>query len=323
MTPTVTSPAEPTAELTCPLCGYSLRGLTEPRCPECGFAFTWAELLDERRDRHRWLFEHAPPGRRARAFAATWWRSAWPRRFWRDVTPANPVRLGRLLAYWLIGWLPLAGLAVAVVVPDAVRMSLDLSTERARFRPAPNRPGLWAYPGSRVQFTTYQLDTYFPRTASVAFVRRAFAFHVWHRDAAFLGGAIVVAVWPVLSAAGLMVFQASLRRAGVRPGHVARAAVYGCDFTLLMTAVVAAVAPVGRWVPSPIGLPSGSRVDDAVAGTVLAAAVACGVVATVRMVPAYRLYMRFDRPFATVLSAQLVAVLAAAVLLVRAAWWLL
>ncbi|MBN1341731.1 MAG: hypothetical protein JXQ73_03575 [Phycisphaerae bacterium] len=29
----------------CPGCGYSLRGLSRPRCPECGRAFTFKEVL--------------------------------------------------------------------------------------------------------------------------------------------------------------------------------------------------------------------------------------------------------------------------------------
>jgi hypothetical protein len=32
-------------ELSCPLCEYNLRGLTDSRCPECGFAFTWLRTV--------------------------------------------------------------------------------------------------------------------------------------------------------------------------------------------------------------------------------------------------------------------------------------
>ena len=31
-------------DLPCPKCQYSVRGLTVPRCPECGFAFMWTDL---------------------------------------------------------------------------------------------------------------------------------------------------------------------------------------------------------------------------------------------------------------------------------------
>lgn len=30
----------------CPCCGYNLRGLSKPDCPECGQAVTWASLLE-------------------------------------------------------------------------------------------------------------------------------------------------------------------------------------------------------------------------------------------------------------------------------------
>jgi hypothetical protein len=31
-------------DVSCPKCQYNLRGLTVPRCPECGFEFAWADL---------------------------------------------------------------------------------------------------------------------------------------------------------------------------------------------------------------------------------------------------------------------------------------
>ena len=33
----------------CPRCGYNLTGLAEPRCPECGGEFLWAELRNNAR----------------------------------------------------------------------------------------------------------------------------------------------------------------------------------------------------------------------------------------------------------------------------------
>ena len=44
----------------CPLCEYELRGLVDPRCPECGYRFNWPELLDPTLRRHEYLFEHHP-----------------------------------------------------------------------------------------------------------------------------------------------------------------------------------------------------------------------------------------------------------------------
>ena len=49
------------ADLRCPLCDYDLRGLVDPRCPECGYGAESWELLRERiRTSHPWLYEHHP-----------------------------------------------------------------------------------------------------------------------------------------------------------------------------------------------------------------------------------------------------------------------
>jgi hypothetical protein len=49
LTDVVTPGPEGLAEdLPCPKCGYNLRGLTIPRCPECGFAFGWQDLPELR-----------------------------------------------------------------------------------------------------------------------------------------------------------------------------------------------------------------------------------------------------------------------------------
>ena len=36
----------------CPRCGYDLRNLTVPRCPECGLRYI---------ERHRWVWSDKPP----------------------------------------------------------------------------------------------------------------------------------------------------------------------------------------------------------------------------------------------------------------------
>lgn len=35
-------------DIPCPGCGYNLRGLTVPRCPECGNEFDWADIPEMR-----------------------------------------------------------------------------------------------------------------------------------------------------------------------------------------------------------------------------------------------------------------------------------
>src|SRR5258705_8474331 len=76
-------------DATCPLCNYNLRGLTQPRCPECGFTFDWSEILDITRRKHPYLFEHHPE-RNLWSFFKTLFGGANPRRFWRALHPAPP-----------------------------------------------------------------------------------------------------------------------------------------------------------------------------------------------------------------------------------------
>jgi hypothetical protein len=88
-------------DVLCPLCRYNLRGLAEPRCPECGYRFEWDALLDPAKRLHPYLFEHHTE-RNVRSFFRTMIGGLLPRRFWRSLQPAMPSRLGRLLVYWLL-----------------------------------------------------------------------------------------------------------------------------------------------------------------------------------------------------------------------------
>src|SRR5580658_4321591 len=109
-------------DVNCPLCDYNLRGLAEPRCPECGFQFDWLELLYAEQNRHPYLFEHQPK-RNIWSFWKTFWADCRPRRFWRELSPVHVVRINRLLIYWLLAngilllpvVLPLAKNGIAIV----------------------------------------------------------------------------------------------------------------------------------------------------------------------------------------------------------------
>ena len=78
--------------IACPLCDYDLRGLPQPRCPECGFAsISWEALREQVRTTHPYLFEHQPRRgtARVRRTAAEGLR---PRRFWASVRPYHAIR---------------------------------------------------------------------------------------------------------------------------------------------------------------------------------------------------------------------------------------
>ena len=88
-------------EILCPLCRYNLRGLVEPRCPECGYSFDWSEVLDPNRRLHPYLFEHHPE-RNVWSFFRTLVGGLRPWRFWSTLHPAQPADARRLTLYHLL-----------------------------------------------------------------------------------------------------------------------------------------------------------------------------------------------------------------------------
>ena len=335
----------PSTDIACPLCGYNLRGLAEPRCPECGFAFAWSDLVDAKRDRHPWLFEHAGrqpprPWRRLRAFVATYVRTALPWRFWRAVTPANPVHVGRLLVYWAIAAVPLLGVFMIEPIRLAINLSQSNGAQRAAFTPTVGRPGylnvppsifaspffnygprmyVLASPGGGLAKTisTRQLDALVPPPWSIGFFQDVWETYV-NRDEGSAGQAVaIVLAWPWLSLAALLIFQASMRRAKVGVGHLLRVAVYGCDLGLLI--VVGAVVLYGL----PIG-PSGAIANAIPRGPLsvssqplLLATAACLMIATFRLSAGAARYLQFHRPVQAVLASQAIVLLTVAVVLLR------
>ena len=202
--------------LPCPLCEYDLRGLAEPRCPECGYRFTWDELADPTRRFHPYLFEHHPQ-RNFWSFANTLLGGAWPRKFWSTLYPTQPSRPGRVVAYWVLCALPL----LAVLAAHAYFVGSEVLQRYARFSGAED-------PWLVVRWT---------------------AFHDL-RDGGYGLVALMALLWPWLTLASLLVFQISLRRARLRSTHVVRCVLYAGDVVLwaalpIGTLVLAAWARIG------------------------------------------------------------------------------
>jgi hypothetical protein len=254
----------------CPLCEYDLRGLAEPRCPECGYRFEWAELRDPARRIHPYLFEHHPE-RNVHFFLRTLFGGLRPRQFWSTLYPTQPSRPRRLLAYWIIFATPLliAGIVHLYLMSEAVRAQ----AWGLRFR---------SYPPGALLRQTLNRDV---------------------RGPAFGMIALASVAWPAASLAALMVFQISMRRAKVRWVHVVRCVVYASDLVLWLTPPVVAGMAV-YWIGA-----SAPLHDLVAVGSVFLPIFAWGVFAT-RLSIAYQRYLKFDRPALTVLCSQLIVVLA-------------
>ncbi len=75
-----------TTPILCSRCAYNLRGLSEPRCPECGLPFAWRDVLSAGLLRSKFLFEHNWRRRPLGSYLETLLRSLWPARFWSRVS---------------------------------------------------------------------------------------------------------------------------------------------------------------------------------------------------------------------------------------------
>lgn len=106
----------------CPRCGYDQSGViatwsdhcpTAGLCSECGLAFFWSSVLNPEL-RHTWLIEGGERLGWRRIVAASL-MSFRPRRLWRELDLAFPIRPRRLRAFALL-WLLTGHLAAAALV---------------------------------------------------------------------------------------------------------------------------------------------------------------------------------------------------------------
>ena len=316
-------------ELHCPLCDYNLRGTTEPRCPECGYQFEWDALRDPARRLHPYLFEHHPE-RNAGSFVRTFLEGLRPGRIWKSLHPAQPSRPRRLLFYWLVMAVPMVVAAAAWSAVQLRDYRVNNAVQRARFQSSilPRmdtdnvRELLRPYGGSLEAF----LVDNFPNNPG----KRFYYQPGWSGAGTVNGLAFALLAWPWLTFVTLLLFRFSMRRARIRPVHVLRCVLYSFD-ALLWAGMVAAALVAATVLQFRTTPPRGMRsmvpgwldmlidpyMQDPVAKTLLAAAALLLPFMAWRLTIAYRQYLRFDRPAATVLASQVIVLLVFLVLAVN------
>ena len=130
----------------------------------------------------------------------------------------------------------------------------------------------------------------------------------WQGDWTYaVGPILIVAMLSTVVVAA--VFQQTLRRAGIRSGHLWRVAVYSCDFRLLWPIPTLAAAFFYRPVEGLLRHVFGNVLIIVEPSLLLF----CGcvwLIATVRVVAAYRSYFRLPAAVATALIVQLVVAVA-------------
>jgi hypothetical protein len=271
-------------DVLCPLCDYNLRGLTDPRCPECGYRFEWPNVIDPDKRAHPYLFEHHPE-RNVRSFIRTLIGTTRSRRFWCSLSPSQPVRPERLMRYWFLTSL-LVFIAVAAEWARATAEYYNSGFSRFWYAPTP-----WEH-------------------------LRIAAQRAWESNKALsfvLYAAIVWLIWPWVTLPTLMIFGDSMRRARVKREHVVRCLVYSFDVGAWIATVAAIAAMLSIWIlPDVLNALTPYRL-------LLITGVAILLIVC-RMWIAYRTYLRFDHPFWTILASQIIVFLLGANVMVMLYW---
>jgi len=299
-------------DVVCPMCEYNLRGLTEPRCPECGYPFEWPEILDPNRQHHRYLFEHHPE-RRAWSFAKTLMGALLPRRLWRSLHPSQPSHPKRLILYWCLAsglyLLVLAGLVfvfaacVGRVILVSSRFNRPAAAAVLKNPPTEEQSRHAKAVVSRYGSIKAYLDEYYP--VGITWPLMKLVGRETLRVIPACTNLLLVLVWPWLVFVGLLVFRVSMRRARVRPVHVLRCVLYSYDAFAWAGVVLVVLAALATQVWS-----LGSDVIRVFLEEVAVwPALAVLPLSAYRLGVACRLYLRFDYAFSAVLAAHAIVVL--------------
>jgi len=305
-----------TEDIRCPLCDYNLRGLTEPRCPECGFRFSWPELLDPGLRHHPFLFEHHPK-RNLWSFWKTVCGGLRPGRFWKSLHPNQPSRPRRMALYQLFCWSAFLLVSASLIIDCGVNLNRFLGQNRAMWigmSKDPKRAEWVSSMANRYGSLQQLLDVQCPKPDSLRYYQYLLR-QMRHSETAVVAGLFLIAFafWPLATFATLQIFRWSMRRAKVRTIHVVRCVVYSFDgvfwcgvaVSLFIVAVIL----------------TGSRASQAatLGGISFFLVIIALPFMARRLMIAYRDYLRFDRPAATIACTQLIVALTTVLLW---CWWI-
>ena len=227
------APAAKPPACSCPRCAYDLSGHTstwtnawplEGRCSECGLTFEWRDVMDPRRRRLRWFYEHSPWWRFDKAFG-TALRALAPWSFWRRVTVECEVKPSRLAPFPWVAWLCVHAMLAAILVGGVAAL--------AHFAPFNygNRPGWFSkqFSPDAQTYIALAADDLLPFRRE--FLSNPMRVRIASSDVApflcaFLG-------WSLTVTAVLLATPSEWRTVRVRPVLVARIGVYSLSPALI------------------------------------------------------------------------------------------
>jgi hypothetical protein len=291
-------------DLLCPLCDYPLRGLIDPRCPECGHTFDWDELVTRETNRHPFLFE-SQPKRNVWSFFKTFLAGLRPRRFFTLLKPSEPIHIRRLIVYWVL-CVMLLPLASAV---NVARMTLrDYQASKLYWQ---RMPTVWNSLPPNDQWKGTMIRRFGSLSNYLAFskptIRNTFQQTLrYGNTVGLLTSGVALLLWPWLTFFALMIFRYSLRLARIRSIHVLRVAIYSCDAVSVLLMISVLILPSGH---SYIIGPFSAGLSGLIFTSML-----FGAYVSWRLGEAYKRYLRFEHPFLTAFASQVIVFLATLVL---------
>lgn len=233
----------------CPRCGYELRGIIDSWrescpltgvCSECGLAYLWAELLNDKLYRPRWTIEFVLRGTLIPlACLATVVCSFVPWFLWSKLRMSHEMQWKRLGVYLLIlftiTWLTYA--SANTVIVGRAWIEADQDSQITRLSKPLEFAGLTAFalPNSRKPVFTYTLthiNQGVPSSTTIPYSAPKWLKRVWrwNDDVTFFMFFFIVAL-----PATFMLLPVSRRRARVRWRHISRVFAYSLLFPAMVS----------------------------------------------------------------------------------------
>ena len=279
-------------EILCPLCRYNLRGLVEPRCPECGYSFDWSEVLDPNRRLHPYLFEHHPE-RNVWSFFRTLVGGLRPWRFWSTLHPAQPADARRLTLYHLL-------ICALLLLPALTRLVA------VTYFPTPAANYDWD-DGDLDDV----IDTAISKSPGPALVWWfLLPVYRWKAGLVLWGLPVLGLLMPYAMVLPLSVFQWSMHKARVGYEHVRRCVIYSADATVWLAVLLCGLVVLFQYDAYHNNAYLGRRnVSDVFAVAAFGSFPAAWVLMSWRLASAYKRYLRFNKAWAVILSADFILLL--------------
>jgi hypothetical protein len=221
-------------DVNCSRCGYNLRTLTNPRCPECGFQFEWRALIEGFQNSSIHLFEHTWRKKPIRGYLGALWQPLFrPKKFWKRVSLHDRIKAKPL---WVMAFLA-AGLCLQTSF--GIGVGIGLMSSGVFYFNIISRPpaSYWTDQVLSTNSLLLALECMESHGWNIALYPLEFSKElVFTVAAAFLIVLLLVGITSTL--------HETIAQYKLRPAHMLRVVAYAAGPAAVQTGMIAAVLPV-------------------------------------------------------------------------------